>query len=109
MFHYGGVDAVFNGHNHLLAHQNITWEDDPVTGRNVTYLISGAAGASLREPEYGNWANEYGMGFHGKTVYAEKIYHYYLVEVDGVLGTATFTAYSLNGDIIEQFTIHKYK
>lgn len=109
MFHYGGVDAVFSGHNHLLAHQNITWDKDAVNGRNVTYIISGAAGANLREPEYGNWANEYGMGFYGKTVYAEKIYHYYLVEVDGVLGTATFTAYSLNGDIIEQFTIQKYK
>ena len=80
-----------------------------VYGRNVTYIISGAAGANLREPEYGNWANEYGMGFYGKTVYAEKIYHYYLVEIDGTMGTATFTAYSLKGDIIEQFTIQKFK
>ncbi len=109
MFHYGGVDAVFNGHNHLLAHQNITWSGDPIVGRNVTYIISGASGASLREPEYGNWSDEYGMGFYGKTVYADRIYHYYLVEVDGEAGTASFTAYALNGNVIEQFTIHKYK
>ncbi|MHA1453911.1 MAG: purple acid phosphatase family protein [Promethearchaeota archaeon] len=109
MFHYGGVDAVFAGHNHVLAHQNITWADDPVVGRNVTYIIAGGGGAGLREPEYGNWANEYGMGFYGKTIYAEKINHYYLAEMDGTAGTATFTAYSLDGEIIEQFTIQKYK
>ena len=109
MFHYGGVDAVFAGHNHVLAHQNITWADDPVVGRNVTYIIAGGGGAGLREPEYGNWANEYDMGFYGKTIYAEKVNHYYLAEMNGTAGTATFTAYDLDGDIIEQFTIQKYK
>ncbi len=108
MFHYGGVDAVFCGHNHVLAHQNITWDGDP-SGRTVTYLISGGAGASLRNPQYGTWNDDYGMGFQGKTVYCKGTYHYYIVEVDGKAGTATFTAYELGGEILESFSINQYK
>lgn len=106
-FHSGGVDAVFAGHNHVLAHQNITWDGDP-TNRNVTYVIAGGGGASLRVPQYGTWDNTYDAGFRGKTVYCKGTFHYYVVEVDGAAGTATFTAYELGGAVLEAFTIQTY-
>ena len=44
-----GVWMEFSpGHNHLFAHQNLTWDEDPVIGRNPTYIISGASGGFKR-------------------------------------------------------------
>lgn len=114
MYHQSGVDAMVSGHNHVLAWQNITWDptkSGDTSGRNITYLISGAGGASLREPKYGTWQNTYDMGFYGKTVYCEKVNHYYIVEVDGTLGTTSFTCYTLGGEIREEasFTLKAFK
>ncbi|MHA1731969.1 MAG: purple acid phosphatase family protein [Promethearchaeota archaeon] len=103
MLHMGGVDAVFNGHNHVLAEEEIRWDpsgNDP-TARNVTYIISGGGGATLRQPKYGSWANNYSQGFYGRTVYASSVYHFFVVEVDGTAGTATFTPYDLSGNVIQ--------
>lgn len=104
LFHEYGVDAVFAGHNHILAHQSITWDSDP-TQKNITYLIAGGGGAPQRNPQYGTWDNDYGMGFSGKTIYCKRAFHYYIVEIDGAARTASFTAYELGGEILETFTL----
>ncbi|MHA1697621.1 MAG: metallophosphoesterase [Promethearchaeota archaeon] len=106
LFHKYSVDAVFAGHNHVLAHQNITWENDR-SGKNITYIISGGGGASLRSPQYGSWNNTYGCGFHGKTVFCKRAYNYYIVEIDGSTGVARFTAWELGNTAspLENFTI----
>lgn len=104
LFHEYHVDAVLCGHNHVLAHQNITWDGDS-SHKTVTYLIAGGGGAPPRSPQYGTWDNEYGMGFRGKTIYCKQAFHYYIVEIDGVQKTATFTAYELGGEILESFTL----
>lgn len=107
LFHNYSVEAVFNGHNHLLAHQNITWSGD-ANNRVVSYIISGGGGAPLRNPQYGTWSNTYGQGFSGKTVYCKGTYSYYIVEINGAAATATFTAYELGGAVLEQFTLAAY-
>ncbi|MHA1148116.1 MAG: purple acid phosphatase family protein [Promethearchaeota archaeon] len=107
LFHKYGVEAVFCGHNHVLAHQKIKWEDDP-NERTVHYIISGGGGAPLRNPEYGKWDNDYDMGFYGKTVFAKGVNHYHLVEIDAEKGEAKFTAYELGGEMLEEFTINAY-
>jgi hypothetical protein len=104
LFHNYSVEAVFSGHNHLISHMNISWASDP-NGRDITYIISGGGGASLREPELGPWNNKYGYGFSGDVIYAKSAYNYYIVEVNGAAKTATFTAYELGGDVLESFTI----
>ncbi|MHA1819242.1 MAG: fibronectin type III domain-containing protein [Promethearchaeota archaeon] len=110
MLHLGGVDAVFNGHNHVLAVQNITYSGDPISGRNVTYIISGAGGASLRKPMYDVWTNASGAEFYGRTVFAEEIYHFFLVEVDPTTHTAKFTCYDLNGNqVFDPIILKSYK
>jgi len=108
LFHNYSVEAVFNGHNHVLAHQNITWSGD-ANNRVVSYIISGGGGAMLRNPQYGTWSNTYGQGFSGKTVYCKGTYNYYIIEVNGAAATATFTAYELGGTVLEQFTLAAYK
>ncbi len=109
LFHLGGVDAVLNGHNHVLAHQNITWTADP-SGRNVTYLISGAGGASLRTPLYGTWNSATSFGYSGQTIYAQRINHFFAIEVDGGAGTATFRCYDLEGNLVyAPFTLAAFK
>ncbi|MFO8017994.1 MAG: metallophosphoesterase family protein [Promethearchaeia archaeon] len=105
LFHNYCVEAVFNGHNHVLAHQKIQWDQDPFN-RDVNYVISGGGGANLRNPQYGKWDNTYNMGFSGKTEFCTKAYHYYIIEVDGENEEATFTAYELGGNELERFTIN---
>jgi len=107
LFHNYSVEAVFSGHNHVIAHQKIKWDDDP-NNRYVHYIISGGGGANLRKPEYGTWDNEYGMGFRGETVYCKKTYHFFIVEIDGEKSTAKFTAYNLAGLELESFTLDAY-
>jgi len=107
LFHNYSVEAVFCGHNHVCAHQNITWNKDPY-GRTITYIISGGGGAPLRNPQYGTWDNTYDQGFKGKTVFCKGWYHYYIIEVNGAESTATFTAYELGGAILETFTLHAF-
>lgn len=113
LFYLGGVDAVFNGHNHVLAHQEVRWDPtktgDP-NARNITYLISGAGGASTREPKYGTWENNYNLGFYGRTRYCEEINHFYKIAVDGAAGTATFTAIDIDGNVVyPSFTLSSFK
>lgn len=99
LIHSYEVDAVFNGHNHVLAHQLIRWDPtacDPDV-RPVSYIISGGGGAELREPAEGSWNDHYGFGFYGQTLNAQGINHYYAVEVDGAAGTATLIPFGLSG------------
>ncbi len=109
LLHSFGVDAVFNGHNHVLAHQVIRWDPtacDPDV-RPVSYFISGGGGADLREPAEGSWNDTYGFGFYGQTLNARSVNHYYTVEVDGAAGTATFTPFGLSGEaLFPPYVIH---
>jgi Purple acid Phosphatase, N-terminal domain/Calcineurin-like phosphoesterase len=109
LLHSFGVDAVFNGHNHVLAHQVIRWDPtacDPDV-RPVSYFISGGGGADLREAAEGSWSDTYGFGFYGQTLNAQSMNHYYAVEVDGAAGTATFTPMGLEGEaLFPPYVIH---
>ena len=107
LFHNYSVEAVFCGHNHVLAHQKISWDKDP-NERTVHYLISGGGGAPLREPQYGEWDDDYDMGFSGKTIFCKRAYNYYTIEVNAEKGEATFTGYELGGAELESFTIEAY-
>jgi hypothetical protein len=107
LFHNYSVEAVLSGHNHLISHMNISWDSDP-NGRDITYIISGGAGADLREPELGPWDSKYGYGFRGDVIFAKRAYNYYIIEVNGAAGTAKFTAYELGGAVLESFTIQAF-
>ncbi|MHA1339444.1 MAG: purple acid phosphatase family protein [Promethearchaeota archaeon] len=110
MEYYSGVDAFISGHNHVLAIQNITWSGDLAypNSRNMTFLITGGGGASLRVPKYGLWENNYSMGFYGRTIYCKKTYHYYVVEVNPLQGIARFNCYELESGYLPEgsFTIN---
>ncbi|GAB4322171.1 MAG: hypothetical protein Kow0069_26750 [Promethearchaeota archaeon] len=109
LVYLGGVDAVFSGHNHVLAHQEVAWDGDP-SGRNVTYVVSGGGGAGLRDALYGQWDDNYGLGYRGRTVFAKKVNHFYVVEVDGAAGTATFSAVDADGNAVyPSFTLTSFK
>ncbi len=99
LIHGYGTDAVFNGHNHVLAHQVIRWDPtacDPDV-RPVSYIISGGGGAELRSAVEGSWNDSYGYGFYGQTLNAQSVNHYYTVEVDGSAGTTTIIPYDMSG------------
>jgi hypothetical protein len=108
LFHQAGVDAVFNGHNHVLAVQRIRYDPtvaphrdpeelDPDV-RSLPYVIAGGGGADLRDAHPGTWSNRHGFGFHGATQHAASVYHYYVAEVDCDEGRATLTPYDREGE-----------
>ncbi len=105
LFHLGDADVIVNGHNHVLARHNISYAHDD-DGQEITYLTTGGGGASLREYEAGTWDNKYGLGFQGSTITTSDIaqtYHFYVCEVDPTNASLTFTAYDINGNIVDEF------
>ncbi len=108
LFHHGGVDMVINGHNHNIQRHQIRLGED-LSNRNITYVISGGGGANLREPMHGIWANNYSAGFYGETVMRENTNGYHVARVNGQDGIMEITAYNLNNEIIDEFTLESFK
>jgi len=88
LFEANDVDICFNGHNHFYERS---------IKEGVQYLTVGGGGAHLEAFE-DSTANPY-------RVFFEESYHYGIVDIDGP--TLTFTAYRLDGSVIEQFQITK--
>jgi len=88
----GGVDIVFNGHDHLYSRTG------PVTsikypGKAITYVVTGGGGAPLYKPMQVSWA-----------VTARDL-NYCIIDVDD--GRFNLTALTPEGKQIDAFTITK--
>lgn len=110
LLHKYGADAVFLGHDHNYQRINITHTSNYTNG--MTYLITGGGGAPLYDVAEPNktWTGTdatgtFGEKFFGQTEFATTVNHYLSVRVDGLV--ATFTAYKLDGSVLDTFTLVK--
>ncbi len=104
------VDFVFNGHDHIYERSRpirgfepgttdpVYGEEgpsmEPVDGSGTVYFVSGGAGAPL-----------YGSEACAHTAVHEETNHYAIIDIDG--RTLTYTAYRLDGSILDEFTYAK--
>ncbi len=103
------VDFVFNGHDHIYERSKPIRgfssgtdpvygaqgaSGEPVDGSGTVYFVSGGAGAPL----YGSETCEH-------TVVNESTNNYAVVDVDGL--SITYTAYRLDGSMLDQFSYTK--
>jgi 3',5'-cyclic-AMP phosphodiesterase len=91
------VDIVFAGHEHNYSRRIIDQSfssDEYVFERAVNQIVTGGAGAPLRDTYEDK---------RGVVVSPKAVYHYVIVDVYG--DTLNITAVTLDGDIIDEFSL----
>ena len=89
------IDLVFNGHDHNYERTKPLRGNEVVSmGDGTIYVVAAGVGAPL-----------YGNGMEWWTEYSESVPNYAIVNVDG--NTLDFTAYRLDGTVIDEFTLTK--
>jgi acid phosphatase type 7 len=104
IFDSHAVDIVFSGHDHLYERTKpiragavaaAGLDDEPVDESGTIYVVSGGAGAPLYDAD----------GSCVETHFTEAVRNYVVVEIED--RTMRYTAYDLNGAVLDEFTYAK--
>ncbi|HMA38345.1 MAG TPA: metallophosphoesterase, partial [Chloroflexia bacterium] len=95
LFERYGVDVVFSGHEHNYERTTPRRDYTAVGGTHpVVYIVTGGGGQQL-----------YNVGHQSWTAYADMIYHFVQVQVDGP--RLTLEAISADGQVVDQLALNR--